>query len=131
MSQSTAQTATSAPPVGLDTEGLIFDLDTFAIHDGPGIRMTVYLKGCPLTCAWCHSPESQSPTPELVFVPDRCVSCARCVEVCPQGVHVVDPFGSDGEVQTDHGWPRLLRKGPPQRHRGHREKLEEYEWVFC
>ena len=66
-----------------------FDLDTFAIHDGPGIRMTVYLKGCPLSCAWCHSPESQSAEPELIFVRDRCVLCGACVEACAHGVHHV------------------------------------------
>lgn len=69
------------------SKGLIFDIDTFAVHDGPGIRMAVFLKGCPLTCAWCHSPESQKKTPELVYLENRCIGCRRCVLVCPHSVH--------------------------------------------
>jgi len=75
---------------GRDIEGLIFDVDTFAVHDGPGIRMSVYFKGCPLVCEWCHSPESQSAKPQLILARDRCVACGTCVQVCPQGVHHFD-----------------------------------------
>ncbi|MFH1571331.1 MAG: glycyl-radical enzyme activating protein [Gemmatimonadota bacterium] len=77
---------TGGPPVA-DVEGLVFDLDTFAVHDGPGIRLAVYLKGCPLRCAWCHSPESRRPTPELILLPDRCRQCGACVEACPGNAH--------------------------------------------
>ncbi len=73
-----------------DHEGLIFDIDTFAVHDGPGIRMAVYLKGCPLACQWCHSPESLRPEPELILVRDRCIVCGACVAVCTENAHRID-----------------------------------------
>jgi pyruvate formate lyase activating enzyme len=70
-----------------DARGTLIDLDTFAVHDGPGIRMAVYLKGCPLSCVWCHSPESQRADPELIYVRERCVMCGACVATCPRGAH--------------------------------------------
>ncbi len=59
--------------------GTIFAIDQTAVHDGPGIRMVVYLKGCPLRCVWCHSPESQRPEPEVVWYEMRCARCGACV----------------------------------------------------
>ncbi len=64
--------------------GTIFRIERFAIHDGPGIRTTVFLKGCPLRCAWCHSPESQLPAPQFMPLPDRCIACGTCVTACPE-----------------------------------------------
>jgi pyruvate formate lyase activating enzyme len=63
--------------------GVVFDVMRYGVHDGPGIRTTVFLKGCPLRCAWCHNPEGQSPEPELSYRAGRCVGCHACVEVCP------------------------------------------------
>src|SRR6266545_3827712 len=77
--------------------GLVFDVDKFAIHDGPGIRTTVFLKGCPLRCLWCHSPESQFSRPQLLYVQRKCTGCQECLAVCPEdairlGSVPVDPF---------------------------------------
>jgi len=67
------------------TKGIVFDIKKFSIHDGPGIRTTVFFKGCPLSCWWCHNPESQVLEPELVFWESRCIRCGTCLEVCEQG----------------------------------------------
>ncbi len=66
------------------TSGIVLRIERFAIHDGPGIRTTVFLKGCPLRCSWCHSPESQSIRPEFMPLPDRCIACGLCVAACPE-----------------------------------------------
>lgn len=64
--------------------GIIFDIKKYSIHDGPGIRTTVFFKGCPLRCWWCHNPESQSPHPELMLRGKRCVQCGVCRDVCDE-----------------------------------------------
>jgi pyruvate formate lyase activating enzyme len=61
----------------------------FAIHDGPGIRTTVFLKGCPLKCLWCHNPESQKREKEISFIPYKCIGCGWCFEHCPQHGHQI------------------------------------------
>jgi pyruvate formate lyase activating enzyme len=66
---------------------MIFDIERFAIHDGPGIRTTLFLKGCPLACWWCHNPESLSPRPQLALFPSKCIGCGKCFDACPNGVH--------------------------------------------
>jgi len=72
-------------------QGLVFSIDRFVGEDGPGIRTTVFLKGCPLRCVWCHSPESISPKPQLLFHSNRCIGCGACVEACPRDAQVVSP----------------------------------------
>lgn len=84
----------------------VFDLQRFALHDGPGIRTTVFLKGCPLDCAWCHNPESKDPAPQLGFLEKNCVSCRRCQNVCPRMVH---SFDSEGHHHVD--FDRCIRCG--------------------
>lgn len=68
----------------------VFDIQRFALHDGPGIRTTVFLKGCPLNCLWCHNPESKRPEPQLGFLEKNCVGCGRCAEACSQKVHQME-----------------------------------------
>jgi len=65
-------------------KGTIFDIQKFALHDGPGIRTVVFLKGCPLHCAWCCNPESIRLDPQLGFDQDKCIQCFRCIKSCPE-----------------------------------------------
>lgn len=68
------------------TEGIIFDIKKYAIHDGPGIRTTVFFKGCPLACRWCHNPEGITVASQRIYWQERCVSCGECIQVCSQKV---------------------------------------------
>ena len=77
--------------------GLVFNIQRYSIHDGPGIRTTVFMKGCPLSCTWCHNPEGLLPEPELLIVPDRCTGCGACLEACPNPTVA----GPDGRERTD------------------------------
>jgi pyruvate formate lyase activating enzyme len=67
-----------------DITGIIFDIKRYAINDGPGIRTTVFFKGCPLRCLWCHNPESISGSPQLMHRVSRCISCGQCIQACPE-----------------------------------------------
>ena len=108
--------------------GLIFEVREFALHDGPGVRTSVFFKGCPLRCRWCHNPESQAPTPELLLNRSRCsgcgacekicdaaltpvrrskcVACGRCVDLCPQGARNLCGWETDVPTLVE----RLLRQ---------------------
>ena len=72
----------------------IFDIKKFAVHDGPGIRSTVFFKGCPLRCLWCHNPEGISPSPEVMVFSSRCLKgCRDCLAACPQKALRKDKHG--------------------------------------
>ncbi|MDX2185503.1 MAG: glycyl-radical enzyme activating protein [Opitutaceae bacterium] len=73
--------------------GYVFDVQRSSLHDGPGVRTTVFLKGCPLRCVWCHNPESQSPRPELSFDSTKCLSCGACASACDRGAHTLSAGG--------------------------------------
>jgi pyruvate formate lyase activating enzyme len=73
--------------------GIVFDLQRYSTRDGPGIRTTVFLKGCPLSCWWCHNPESQRREPELFYRAALCIACQACLEACPQGAISAEPEG--------------------------------------
>lgn len=76
-----------------DSQGIVFNIQRFSLHDGPGIRTIVFLKGCPLSCWWCSNPESQKLEPDILYFKDSCIGCKRCLEVCPTGALVEASYG--------------------------------------
>jgi pyruvate formate lyase activating enzyme len=93
------------------TSGILFDIKRFALHDGPGLRTTVFLKGCPLSCLGCHNPEGQGMRPELLFRPDRCNGCRDCLVVCPREALAWEegPGKEGGSLPGETSSLRLLR----------------------
>jgi pyruvate formate lyase activating enzyme len=77
-----------------DVRGTVFNIMRYCVHDGPGIRTAVFLKGCPLRCSWCHNPEGRDPRIEISFREDRCMKCGDCFETCPNGAvdRIADGF---------------------------------------
>ena len=85
-------------PEASPARGNIFDIQRFSIHDGPGIRTTVFFKGCPLRCPWCHNPEGLEAAPSLFFRSEKCIGCGYCFKACPRNAHRA---GESGEHSLD------------------------------
>lgn len=86
-------------------DGIVYNIQRMSTKDGPGLRTTVFLKGCPLHCPWCSNPESQSFKPQLMFFSNLCVGCGVCERVCPNGavVKIGDVYNRDRSICTDCG----------------------------
>ncbi|MHA2272903.1 MAG: glycyl-radical enzyme activating protein [Candidatus Hodarchaeales archaeon] len=89
--------------------GIIFDIQDYAIHDGPGIRTLIFLKGCPLRCKWCSNPEGQLFKPELMHSQVRCKKCGKCIQICPHHAVTIPP---DGFPQFDRKLCRACKDKP-------------------
>ena len=82
----------------MEIKGIVFNIQKFSIHDGPGVRTTVFLKGCPLRCRWCSNPESQLSKVQIMYHSDNCVHCSKCVQTCP-GKTITE--AEDGRIHID------------------------------
>ena len=109
----------------MSARGMIADIQRCSLHDGPGIRTTVFFKGCPLHCAWCHNPECIDPAPEELFYAEKCIHCGHCAEGCFSGARVTcgreltvpqllaeldgdrPYYGADGGVTFSGGEPMM------------------------
>ena len=80
-------------------QGLVFDIKRFAINDGPGIRVTIFMKGCPLSCRWCHNPESISTEVQKMYSVNKCIGCGECVKICPLEACELTPQGVVTETE--------------------------------
>jgi pyruvate formate lyase activating enzyme len=80
-------------PRSTSSSGTLFAIKRYALHDGPDVRVTIFLKGCPLSCLWCHNPEGMEGAVIMLSLPEKCVGCGECVETCPQGALRPGPAG--------------------------------------
>ena len=80
---------------------LVTNIQRYSLQDGPGIRTTIFLKGCPLKCPWCHNPENQRTLPEVNFNAEKCIGCARCAEFCPTGATYIERNGEEALLRFD------------------------------
>lgn len=87
--------------INYDAHAPVFNIQTYCIHDGPGIRDTVFVKGCPLRCLWCANPESNAAYPELMTYSSKCTGCGRCVPLCPKGAISIGPYEEKYVAVTD------------------------------
>lgn len=102
---------TTAQPIpNHDAEGIVFDVQRGSLHDGPGVRTTVFLKGCPLRCAWCHNPESRQLRPQLGFDVAKCIGCQACASACESDVHHF-VAGASGPASHVLRWGQCIAAG--------------------
>ena len=92
----------------MEPKGLLMDVKRFAVHDGPGIRTTLFLKGCSLKCIWCHNPEGIPAKPQLAYYEHKCISCGECVRVCPHGAHAVGLNKCDRVLAAQRAAPIVM-----------------------
>ncbi len=83
-------------------KGIIFDIERFTLHDGPGIRSTVFVKGCPLSCPWCHNPEGRVKNINLWYFKNKCIQCGKCIEVCPTKSLAFSGTSETQSIVIDH-----------------------------
>ena len=93
-------------------KGIIFNIQGYSIHDGPGIRTDVFLKGCFLHCIWCQNPESQSLLPELFYFEEKCTGCGRCAGICPQSAIQINKAKSNTDRHKCKGCGQCVQVCP-------------------
>lgn len=107
--------------------GVIFDVKRFSIQDGPGIRTTIFFKGCPLSCWWCHNPESRSREPFVHYDETRCLACGDCARVCPEDALALTEYGvvKDSARCREHGLCAAVCPAEARRQIGRRATVDE------